>query len=633
MINTQLKTKHLLQVIQHEQRPNGSFPSWSAPINEWRLGTQTNTTYFCSTILGALPKNITGKTISLACSFLWSQKTNNCSWNYWTINCLESKIFQIPNDLDDTHCAAFALYKHNNQIFSAQHFAKILKLLLAFQNSSGGPYYTWIVPSDFSKEWRDIDIAVNCNIAKFLYIFNTKPLGLYKYIESQTNRSNFKSQYYCGDLPTIYFLSRFYDGPNKNKVIQHLLQKRKKGIWNNPQDTALATTALLNLGVPTSKLKAAVKYLKSLKPADIKPYPFCYDPVQNGQQYAAGSTALTAALVLETLDKYDKALLAAKATTGPQQQFYQAVVKHIHKDEASLPQPMRKHILHWVNQVLTQDKTHKIVLSSYWAKNKAPLPQVKLASLATFYGWMNYLLQDKLLDNKGSADLLPLANYFARQLHQTVTKLEKHQPGAMKLLSELCQTMDEANLQELKHFRLTLEQLQKLHTIPLPTKTMYWSLLANKSIGFAFGPALFNKKPLQFYHHYLTARQLNDDAHDWEQDLQEGQLNCVSIELLKLWRKANPNKTLTIKNAGKELRPLFWKKHIKTVALQIEQQCDLAEQLSRNFPLLLKPLRSAASQVQQQHLAMEAAEIIQSGKLQTSAKPTPRKNSQNKERR
>lgn len=590
-----------VDIIKREQNADGSFPSWSAPLAKWREGKITATSFFTSLILKATPRhtlqnNKTTMTMfSKACHFLLLQKSSNWTWNYWRKKSLESSQFPIPDDLDDTFCAAQAFYLNSPKKIPAPGLAKLIKLLTTQEANIGGPYKTWVVPASFSNKWQDIDLAVNSNIAYFLSFYDIKSKNITEFIDKTIAKKSYTSPYYATPYPVLYFLSRTYQGSHKKQIINFIKSKQKLGAWGNPQDTALAIISLLNLEIATNEVQKAISYLTTLPTKEILPYPFCTDPQQNGQKYAAGSRALTAALIFEALTKYEQKQRQEKnRCTGKsaEEKFYFSITKQIYLDVQTINLPLQKEILNWIDKVLATDKDHKIILVSYWVSGHIP-KITRPASLATFYGWMTYLLQDKMLDGDAGPELIPATNYFQGRLDSIIIKLEKSGVKASQLLNKLSQTMDEANYFELHNLRLGKSTSITLPKIP--TRYSGHKLLADKSIGFSFGPTLVSKNTKQFFHHYLIARQLNDDAHDWEQDLEQGRLNSVSIMLIAKWQKLHPNQLLNRNNAVAKLRPLFWNSTIDTVGKQIKAHCLKADKESPSFPLLIQPLQTAAN--------------------------------------
>src|SRR5207302_1646631 len=100
--------------------------------------------------------------------------------------------------------------------------------------------------------------------------------------------------------------------------------------------------------------------------------------------------------------------------------------------------------------------------------------------------------------------------------------------------------------------------------------------LAQKSLGHGLGPfaVLFSlgyrknspeiKNLLLFFTHYLIARQLNDDAHDWEKDLQLGHINAVCALIVKRYQ-TKEHLSLPYDQVVPQLQQVFWDEIIEDV--------------------------------------------------------------------
>jgi hypothetical protein len=120
-----------------------------------------------------------------------------------------------------------------------------------------------------------------------------------------------------------------------------------------------------------------------------------------------------------------------------------------------------------------------------------------------------------------------------------------------------------------------------------------YSQLANKSLGHALGPVaiLFAlgcgensaevKGAMRFFKNYIIARQLNDDAHDWEDDLKRGQINAVGALLL--------NDAKGSGKKGDELKELFWQKTVVGACRDIAKHAGRAMQSLSKITLIKKP--------------------------------------------
>ena len=123
--------------------------------------------------------------------------------------------------------------------------------------------------------------------------------------------------------------------------------------------------------------------------------------------------------------------------------------------------------------------------------------------------------------------------------------------------------------------------------------------LANRSIGHAMGPlvetliagyALDSKEAkiiLSLFRHYLIARQLHDDAHDWADDLLRGRVNSVgAIVIKKSQCEMQGQSRPLITDAIPGLRKTFWEVAIDTVVSLICRHIGAARDARKRSTLI-----------------------------------------------
>ncbi len=158
-------------------------------------------------------------------------------------------------------------------------------------------------------------------------------------------------------------------------------------------------------------------------------------------------------------------------------------------------------------------------------------------SFANIYTWLTYTIIDNLLDTNFSVEALPSVLILQRDI--TYHYLEAGVD--MRLIQSIFNTVDKANNLELK-LRQHLSFKQDGKTISFskisPNKTN--SLMWKKSIAHTLGPiSILGKINTKYLNDlesamklYCSARQLNDDVHDWQEDFSNGQMTYVIDELL-----------------------------------------------------------------------------------------------------
>jgi hypothetical protein len=265
---------------------------------------------------------------------------------------------------------------------------------------------------------------------------------------------------------------------------------------------------------------------------------------------------------LSTADK-QLVTLAVRAAT---QAVSIAPAKTVQQDEASiqmrvlasarhrmeiLPEPLRTTGLAAWDEMRLADRNHEIVLMPQLFAEQL-LRRVgsndrQLVALgeANFFCWIATILYDDFIDEEGEPARLPIANVAYRTSLQLYRRVLAHAPRRYAYVERMYTAVDRANAWEVMYTRAPIEQgVITLNTLPHYGNRM---VLADRAFGHAIGPMLLVQQvpgvriqqvrlvqvALQ---HYLIARQLNDDIHDWRKDLRAGQLNVVVTDMLQALR-------------------------------------------------------------------------------------------------
>jgi len=202
---------------------------------------------------------------------------------------------------------------------------------------------------------------------------------------------------------------------------------------------------------------------------------------------------------------------------------------------------------------------------------------------AALYGWIAFMIYDRFLDREGDDPaLLPVANLAQREMNRFFLG---RLPG---LAEQVFDRMDRANAWEAAHCRCRPDA--PLADLSLPDYGDCRTL-ADRSLGHALPvlAALSEDTPesaavLEFFEHYLIARQLNDDAHDWQADLDHGQINAVAVPLLA--RLAGDGRRLYDPTLRQELVARFWKREIISVISRARHELERARACLAGLPSL-----------------------------------------------
>ena len=527
------------------QLADGSFESYSSSAPRTFQPTKTYKTVFTPAImlaaLNQLPPDMLRPVRNRLATWLLSQKSPDWSFNYWATDEPARKTLPYPDDLDDTFCALIALRGYDASLINEACLGRVVKLLVATESTVGGPYRTWLVVKDAPKTWLDIDLAVNSNIAAFLKTVAEPLPNLTQLLEQAVETGNFASPYYPSPYPVWYYLARAKGGSDP-KLVKHILKQRKRGVWPTVLANALAVSSLTQLG-EHGACEAAIAYLfKHQQPDGSWPAEaFCLDPIVQGKKYYGGSAALTTALVLEALARYTKTEptpVKSSRKSSPTDKLYQRIMTSARTELATLDPTLARHALQTLDRVDTRDNAHEItLLPRLFAQNLTSPPKLSTQlhqhlGLANLYGWMAYTVYDDFLDNEGDPQLLPAANV---SLRYSLAHFRQALPGHaafQRIVNQTFDVIDGANAWEVAHCRCSVDAT----SVTFATLPQYGQAerLAQRSIGHVLaplgvlaaagipvdGPAA--KALTNTFNHYLIARQLNDDLHDWEQDLQHG---------------------------------------------------------------------------------------------------------------
>lgn len=568
-------TRKGIRALALLQKKNGSFMcSTTTVFDDYKKAKFSPAIVPTNIVLSSLV-NIPGskKIKDKAAKFLLTQKGKYWSFNYWQRNSKEFKEIPYPDDLDDTFCALSALYEHCPKIFKGDVMGKITTLLTGTEIKAGGPYNMWLSHKG-SEKWTKIDLAVNANIAYFLQINGVTLPNLNNYIEKCIKERTFEFPYYT-IYPAIYFISRFYKGRYVNDLIKVLLEKKEAdGKWENPMRTALAISSLLNLSNQEQDLDKSVRYLLSAQRKDgtWDPSSFYCELKRKEFTLHAGSSSITTALCLEALGKYQ---LSKKkgAVIVSDNSLYDKVLSEADEKISRLMPELAQSGKEVLNKVLKGDK-NIVLISDLFLKSLGKSMEEKTLiklSLANLYGWMAYTVYDDFLDGEGNPGYLPIANVCLRDSQSELEAVlnDKEFTGiSRKIFDEI----DGANKWEFANCR-TPDLLPDFGDLSIIAQKSMGHALGPVAILFAFGYKDIVPKVLKFFKHYLIARQLNDDAHDWQEDLKNRIVTPVVAMLLS-------------EKKNQELGQIFWGKTILKVTKEMSKHIRSAEGIINNLDIV-----------------------------------------------
>jgi len=231
------------------------------------------------------------------------------------------------------------------------------------------------------------------------------------------------------------------------------------------------------------------------------------------------------------------------SVSKPTNIIYDRITRRAQKFMATLGPELNKLGTKALTRLLQNDTDQQILLLPLFFKkslgrNGQSIPPKTITDLglANLYLWLAYTIYDSIIDNEQPAATIPLANIFFKEYLFLNHHIFKNYPTALSLLSQIIDAMEKANIREI-HNRGIARKLKMNYGNQ--------AILAEKSFAHAFSPlglliilgykadsAEISYLKL-FFKHYLIARQLNDDAHDWETDLKAGYFNSISLQIAK----------------------------------------------------------------------------------------------------
>ena len=622
-----MSVKGGLDYIAQQQLGGGGFRSYR--LNEpGVLRPKSYRTIFTPSLIMIALQDVKGaKNIRRKLAgFLVAQKSSAWSWNYWDRTSTLAHKMPYPDDLDDTFLALCALWGYSKTGFNPANIAHIANLLFATEQKVGGPYKTWLVNANANKSWQDIDVIVNTNVSRFLALQNVSLDNVRELIEEAIDNNSLASPYYPPGPCAAYLLSAWYKGSRCQQLGQQvmgMLQQEQR----DPHAVALALTTLLRFGWPVGSLQNEANYLRTLQQADGSwpAGPMCVDTVRSGETsiYYTGSKALTTALCLEALCLYGRLSRQSRVavlTSRPKASYQGSVMAALRKDITAIGGPELR---------LQTQKIFERITSTNMSNQIIQLPQITAAALgyslntelavqlskANIWGWMAYTVFDDTFDGEPDRQQLPAAIFSHRQLLITLSQVLPGNRAFHKDINAILDRIDYANLWELTYCRGVVVD-GRLSIKQLPDYGDYWQL-ADRSLGHSIAGigVLYgsNEQPrtgvLQevntFFSHYLIVRQLNDDAHDWEDDLRQGHINAVAVLLLKRWtRGAEWSGSISLNEHIGALSRIMWEEVIDTVARLMDEHLAKARTAAERAGFdekvlagLLEPLEQVASRV------------------------------------
>jgi hypothetical protein len=518
-------------------------------------------------------------------NFLLGQKSENGSFNYWKRGSTDEKNEPYPDDLDDTFCALAAIHEFDHQRISDESLMNAITLLTLVEKKEGGPYFTWLVNEKSSSDWKDVDLAVNSNVAYFLSLQEISLESINSLIRSAVSKKDFSSPYYHSIYSVLYFISRFYQCDETEKIIDFVLKKRGKDFsWGNALDTSLSCLTLLNFGVSEDIVKPSVLKIASLQNKDGSwdALPFVVEKIEKNVKYYSGSKELTTSFCVRAISDFVKKKSEAVEEnqkkdvfkTKEALNFEKKVLRKTQKIVKELEGEIKIELQNSVDNVIESEKMRDEIILLLFHFQKVLKKRgcdvgdsvVVDFGVVSVLGWVAYGLYDDIIDGERGVENVSLANTFLRELTVLYSSVAKNDKRLMRFFCETMHKVECANFRETRKLRVDVVDGKIALDKKMP-KEFDKSFLFDRSRGHFLGIGSMillagNKKNSKefvnmflFFKHYIIAKQLNDDMHDWEEDMRKG---CVTQVIVSIARSLSGRSEVDVENDLDEMRGIFW---------------------------------------------------------------------------
>lgn len=236
------------------------------------------------------------------------------------------------------------------------------------------------------------------------------------------------------------------------------------------------------------------------------------------------------------------AMLRKEQSKSQQHMSYRRAAKTL----STLDEPIKTQALQFLARIEKADTTREIAAISEFTAHALADVRISTAKLrmlgeANVHSWIAYSIYDHILDEEADTALLPAANICMRIAFTQYKQALPARHPMQALVTQYFDKVDATSAWEVASCRAIVAD----ETITIDTLPDYqrYEMLAWRScihilgplVVASFTPSLSGKdldNLLSGLHHYLIARQLGDDIHDWREDLTAGRISAVVALLL-----------------------------------------------------------------------------------------------------
>ena len=503
------------------------------------------------------------------------------------------------SNLGETALTFFVLSKIKKNQVSALSAAFTLQLTKQ-EKIPGGPYYT-------TQSSHEIDPVHNAIIHLALQGFGVHLNQLESFLTERIINKDWQSKNVISAWFNLYLIWRTLSIESKKSLIPYLQEFETSEPVVDTLDLACKILITENFDLAKSGFPEQSNY--SVR-----------EVIKNQEDHPAtsisGSAHLNASLWALVWNRLDKITNPEAVFNSVFSEKYPDVkdeaIQMVARKLSKLEPGLQERGLYSLGQMLITPISEEVTLLSIDLDSAlgASLPKeihVKLGA-ANLFGWMAFHLYDNCYEENGVSVELSLANICLRSattLYCQVSEALKIKPS---LVLQTLDAIDEAHAKEVAD---TVELRQSLLNQERWTGITVRHI-AERSFGHCLGPLLVchSLEPnlgllgqiKKLFNHYLTARQMCDDLHDWSKDFMEHRVTSVTKTLF-FTTQAFTNINLF------QAKKIFWNEGLDLLIQQARQEVSLAKQLNESIrwpkhcPLILQ---SAITRLEESLLQAQA---------------------------
>jgi hypothetical protein len=428
-------------------------------------------------------------------------------------------------DALEVYAVLTTLWKYDPTSVKGEWLAAAVKRLIMSETTVGGPYHMD----------NTLTVATNAQVASFINAV-AKPLpNLGHFLDKAIADRRFHDTRLT-DLGLLCLLVR---ACGHEGLAAYVEANCHQASWQKPLYLAIASM----IRTPSSQVDQALLALCQRQRLSGL---WTGRPLVRGVRKNHLSDVVTTALIAEILDSHIG--VRPTATFGHLRQKRQDVAVEATKMFTSRPEPLRSSALAAIGRVCRADTNFEITQLPRFFAAALTTPGHLADScyttlgLANLYVWVAYTIYDDFIDNEGKPAELPVANIAMRASLDCFRSVLPDNSRYQQYVSDTFAGMDEANAWEVACCRFEVQGDQvMIAELPRYGKC---TVLAERAFAHALTPmAILASHPNGLYknsrhieiamRHYLIARQLNDDLHDWAKDMRVGQASYVVTAILR----------------------------------------------------------------------------------------------------